>query len=245
MTDDYLAQAIAQLKGQLEEHKEHLASYQADLASHVEQEGHVLRTMADEVHELAQLVPELSQSLAALQAWQRVFDQRQHRLEMNGTGHGKKIAEHSQRLDELEKLQHARPPYPSRKELPELLQETDDEAERTHPGGRRIVDDDRWLAIEKSHAEMERALDSVRSELAATKREKELEQARAAEAVRVRQEIQRKAEDDAAAIEKATEHRLELWTKRTRLVKGLLAALAAAAVPLWEAGKWLWVHFGR
>jgi len=242
VTDARLAEGLANVTAELRLHEEREEHALADFASELRAIQKSIATVADEVHEVHQSLPELVRTSGALLARANEHERRIRAAEMNGTGSKQKIEQHEKRLGDLEKLPHARPPYPSLKDLSSLDDDDGDTpAERTSPGGRRVMDDHRWAQIEEKHAQTERALDKVRQELDGAERARLIEAARAETAEATRAQIAEEAEEK---VRVADAHNLARW----RQVKIAVGAAGPVLIGLWEGGKHLFdffVHLAR
>ena len=129
------------------------------------------------------------------------------------------VEDHADRLVDLERLPHARAPYPSR---PSILE--DDDAEETSPGGHIRVD-------RHKIANMERTLDTLREQVTARDQALDIEKERAdaveKERLRVAAEAKLRSTTDDAKIKK--------WI-------GFAVSAGPVGVGVWEAAKWLLVH---
>jgi len=203
-SDDFLAQAIAQLAARLDDH--------------VTAESGVLADLASKIGELYEWGKEYQHRAPAIDARLNEHERRIRRNELA-------VDDHAERLKELETLPRARPPHPSLRDLAEL-DEDDDEVDRTHPGGRRIVAEHRWRSMEEQQARTERALSQVREELDATERARQIETAAAKKVLADREAQQR--EDDAR------------FRRRSTRAKAALAIAIPLGGALWEAARHLW-----
>lgn len=162
-----------------------------------------------------------------------------HDIDQLKAGHAElkvEVGELGDRVVDLERLKHARPPYPSRPQLP--LLEDDEELEQTSPGGNYRIPKEKLASERHRVAAMERTLDGLREELDGAERARVIEKERAdaveKERLRVAAEAKQKA-TEAAAKSNADDAKIKKWI-------GYTISAGPVGVGLWEAAKWLLVH---
>lgn len=189
MTVEMLAQAIASLKGQFEDHVE-------TENQRAEASATTLRNLADESHESHAILVELKRDIPAQRALLKVLETRVRKLELNGHGPGS-----------ADPAPLARHPYPSGLELERYG------ADLTPAGGIRI-EQAMWSTIVAAREQTEKAISDLRMQIEAGDEDRAREKARREGAENERKRVER----EAATALKRSDDNVKRWTNRFKLM---------------------------
>jgi hypothetical protein len=206
---DFLGQAIASLKGQLEDH--------------IEAEGLVLREMANQLTEMYQGWPELTRALPAINARLNEHERRLKKVEMNG--HAPLAPDPGSAGARRDPTALARHPF----------RDSDLDLERYNaeltPAGGIRVEQAMWSSFVAARQDTERAIGEMRIKLEAYEADARREKTLREGAERERGRVKREAEQEL----RRSDAKLKRMILVLKIAGPVLAALGATAHWLWPA----------